>query len=1025
MHEIGEAARSIAMMLGSLIDALAGARIVGDPNVTVRAVRSDSRAVEPGDVYVAVRGIRADGHAFVATAIERGAVAVVVEHPLEVAVPQVIVPDGAVALGVLIGRALGDPAQAMTLIGVTGTNGKTTTTYLVESLLVAAGAQPGVIGTVEYRWRDAAGEPHRIDAPYTTPTPQVLHETFAMMRAAGCTHVVMEVSSFALSMARVAGVRFAVGAFSNLTQDHLDVHGSMAEYRRAKRLLFSDHLAARRGAAAAGTAVVNIDDPEAEGMAAAAPGPVLRVSADGKPADVRVVAQRSTVRGITARIATPHGELAIESRPLIGHYNVANLALAVGIGEALGLTHEAIAHGIAELPGVPGRVERVANPADLDIFVDYAHTPDALRNVLTALRPLTRRRLICVFGCGGDRDPTKRPKMGAEVAELADLGVVTSDNPRTEDPRAIIDQILAGIPRPFAVDADRARAIRAAIGEAVPGDVVVIAGKGHEDYQIVGTTKHHFDDREQAAAAVAAREVWSVAALASDAAGTARGDAAIHRIVIDSRIAAPGDLYVALRGETHDGHAFCGAAIEAGAAAVMVERAVDVAAPAITVGDSRLALGALARAHRRRWRGRLIAITGSSGKTTTKELTRAALALLGPTHAADGSLNNESGVPLTVLSLRDVHAFGVIEMGMRGAGQIEYLTRIAEPDVAVVVNAGTAHIELLGSTDAIAAAKAEIWLGLRDGGTIVRPAGDDRLAAWATRHRPDARQLTFGEAGADVAVIGYRPTDTGGELELEVLGRRRRLTLGLVGKHAALDACAALAAALAAAGGADAAGHAATDATTDAMIDHALRGLARARPAAMRGEVVEIAGRKLIVDCYNANPASMTAALHALAERARPEAQPQGHGHDLSHGTTAVAVLGDMLELGAHGPDAHHAIGTLARELHVGVVALGTLGAAIAESAGGELAADPGDAAARALARTRPGDWILLKASRGMRLERVLAAIKAAPEATTDAAATDAAATDAAATDATAPEATTEAAPTEAAAPEATTEART
>src|SRR5262245_19350473 len=471
------------MILGTLIDDLAGARVLGEAGVAIRAVRNDSRAIEPGDVYVAVRGMRADGHAFVPAAIERGAAAVVVEHRLDVAVPQVIVADGAAALGVLVARSLGDPAKAMTLIGITGTNGKTTTTYLVESMLAAAGARPGVIGTVEYRWRGRDGERVVRDAPLTTPPPQVLHETFAAMRDAGTTHVVMEVSSAALVMERLAGVAFTVAAFSNLTQDHLDVHPSMAAYRDAKRLLFSHHLGAPPRA---GVAVVNIDDPEGAGMAAAAPGPVLRVSSEGLPAELRVVEQRSTIRGITARLATPSGDLAIEARPLIGHYNVANLALAIGVGEALGLPHDAIARGIAELPGVPGRVERVPNAADLDIFVDYAHTPDALRNVLSALRPLTRRRLICVFGCGGDRDPTKRPRMGAEVAELADLAVVTSDNPRTEDPRAIVEQILAGMPRPFAVDVDRARAIRAAISEAVPGDVVVIAGKGHEDYQIVG-----------------------------------------------------------------------------------------------------------------------------------------------------------------------------------------------------------------------------------------------------------------------------------------------------------------------------------------------------------------------------------------------------------------------------------------------------------------------------------------------------------------------------------------------------------
>jgi MurE/MurF fusion protein len=969
------------MTLGNLIAPLAGARVIGDAGVTVRAVRSDSRAIEPGDVYVAVRGIRADGHAFVTAAIERGAAAVVVERQLEVAVPQVIVADGAVALGVLIGRALGDPARAMTLIGITGTNGKTTTTYLVESILAAAGARPGVIGTVEYRWRGRNGEPITKEAPFTTPTPQVLHETFAAMRDAGTTHVVMEVSSAALAMERLAGITFAVAAFSNLTQDHLDVHGTMAAYRDAKRRLFADHLAG-------GTAVLNIDDPEGDGMAAAAPGRVLRVSAMGRAADLRVTEHQSTVRGITARIATPRGEISLSAPPLIGHYNVANLALAVGIGEALSLSHEVIARGIAELPGVPGRVERVPNAADLDIFVDYAHTPDALHNVLSALRPLTRRRLICVFGAGGDRDPTKRPKMGAEVAALADLAVVTSDNPRTEDPRTIVDQILAGVPRPFAVDVDRGRAIRAAISEAVPGDVVVIAGKGHEDYQIIGTTKHHFDDREQAAAAVDLREARALDDVALDAQGSVvdhessgpsrgavpdtLGATPLHRVVIDSRIAAPGDLYVAIRGEIHDGHAFCQAAVAAGASAIMVDQAVGVDAPTILVSDTRLALGALAHAHRRRWAGTLIAITGSAGKTTTKELTRAALALAGPTHAADGSLNNETGVPLTVLGLRAFHAFGVLEMGMRGAGQIEYLTRLAEPDVAIVVNAGSAHIELLGSTDAIAAAKAEIWLGLRDGGTIVRPVEDDRLAALARRHRPDARHVTFGEHGADIALTGYRPVGdiagggatagdagghhrtihAGGELTLDVFGARHTCVLGLVGKHAAIDACAALAGALAA----------------GASIDQALRGLARATPPAMRGEVIDVAGRQVIVDCYNANPASMAAALDTLAERAR------GQGQDKA----ALAVVGDMLELGSHAPEAHRAIGERARELGLGVIALGDHAATVVAAAGGaaEPATTPADAAARALARTQPGDWILLKASRGMRLERVLAAMR-------------------------------------------------
>ena len=922
------------MDLQALIDGLEGARLVGDGRVAIRAVRGDSRQVGAGDLFVAVRGRRVDGHDFVPQVIAQGAAAVVVERELPgVAVPQVIVPDPSRALGVLIGRTLGTPAARLTMVGITGTNGKTTCTYLAESVLAAAGARVGVIGTVNYRWGGQTFE-----APYTTPTPETLHGALAGMVGAGCTHAVMEVTSSALAMDRVAGIDFAVAAFTNLTQDHLDVHGSMEAYRAAKRRLFADHLAA------GGTAVVDVDDPEGAGMAAAAhPRRVLRVSIrPDADAEIRVVELDSSVAGIRARIATPRGELEVRARPLLGAYNVANLALVVGIGEALGLPHDVIARGIDQLPGVPGRVERVPNDAGLDVLVDYAHTPDALRNVLGALRPLTRRRLICVFGCGGDRDPTKRPLMGAAVAELADLPVVTSDNPRTEDPRAILDMILPAVPRPFFVDPDRRTAIRAAIAEATPGDIVLIAGKGHEDYQILGTTKIHFDDREEAAAAIALRPRFE--------AGTAR-------VVIDSRIVAPGDLYVAIRGERFDGHDFCAAAVAAGAAAVMVERdkKVTVAgAHVIEVGDTRVALGEMAKAHRRRWGAggadrQLVAVTGSAGKTTTKDLIRAALSPVAATHAATGSLNNETGVPLTLLGLRDHHRFAVIEMGMRGKGQIDYLTKIAEPDVAVVVNAGTAHIELLGSTDAIADAKSEIYAGAR---TAIAPADDPRLVDRARRLAADARLLTFGEApGADVRLVEYQPSGAGGAvLVVDVVGEPRTLHLPLVGRHNAIDACCALAAALAA----------------GAPLDAALAGLARARPAHMRGEIVELGGRHVIVDCYNANPASMAAALKTLAELAPRR---------------GVAVVGDMLELGDHAEGAHRDVGRLAAELGLGVIALGRWKDVVGAAAGAALAGttdDPAEAARAALAATAPGDWILVKASRGMRLERVVDAMKEA-----------------------------------------------
>jgi len=925
------------MNLATLIQGLPDAQLVGDGTVAVAAVRGDSRAIEPGDLFVAVRGRRTDGHGFIAQVIERGAAAVVVDHEIAgVAVPQVIVPDTSRALGVLIGRVLGDPARRMTLIGITGTNGKTTSTYLIESMLAAAGVTAGVMGTVNYRWRGVTHE-----APYTTPTPETLHGALAGMATDGCTHAVMEVTSSALEMDRVIGLGFRVAAFTNLTQDHLDVHGTMEQYRAAKQRLFADHLTAD------GVAVVNVDDPEGAGMVTAAGAHrVLRVSIrPDADAEIKVVECESSVDGIRARITTPRGELSIRSRPLVGAYNVANLALVVGIGEALGLDHDAIARGIEAVPGVPGRVERVLNDEGLDILVDYAHTPDALRNVLGALRPLVRRRLICVFGCGGDRDPTKRPLMGAAVAELADLAIVTSDNPRTEDPRAIIDMILPAVSDPFFVDPDRRTAIRAAIAEATPGDIVLIAGKGHEDYQILGTTKIHFDDREEAAEACALRPRFP-------------GDTT--RVVIDSRVVAPGDLYVAIKGERFDGHDFCRAAVDAGARAVMIERGrrVDAgAARILEVDDTRLALGELAREHRRWWASsngdtRLVAITGSAGKTTTKDLTAAALARGGATHAARGSLNNETGVPLTLLGLRVHHRFAVIEMGMRGVGQIAYLVGFAEPDVAAVVNAGTAHIELLRSTDAIADAKSEIYAGAT---IAVAPADDPRLIERA--RAAAAMSVTFGEGpGAAVRLAEYRATGPdGADLVIEVNGALHNVHLPLVGRHNAIDATCAIACAIAA----------------GEPLELALAGLAHARPAHMRTEVVELGGRHVIVDCYNANPASMAAALRTLAELAGPLSDGRAH---------AVAVVGDMLELGEHAEAAHAEVGRLAASLDLPVVALGAwkhvVGAATGRPALAWATDDPAIAARQALAQTEPGDWILVKASRGMRLERVIDAMR-------------------------------------------------
>lgn len=498
------------------------AALEATPDLPVAHVRDDSRAVRPGDVFVAVAGHKDDGLGFVDEALAQGAVAVVsdatgarrqtVEATVRAAGAQFVpVGNARAALGHMLARFFG-ALERLRLMAVTGTNGKTTTTYVVEAMLRAAGRRPGVLGTVEYRY---AGRSEA--APLTTPGPALLHDWLSRMANAGCSDVVLEASSHALHQDRLAGCTFAVAALTNVTQDHLDYHGTMAAYFDAKARLFTELLAPD------GVGVMFVDREDGRQMGARTRARVLKVatSADAAGrADVWVGPRRLDGGGVAATVHTPSGAFELRSR-LVGDYNLANLVLSAGMAFGAGLPLEAIAAGVRDLPGVPGRLEVVENQAGVLCVVDYAHTPDALERALEALRPLTAGRLMTVFGCGGDRDPTKRPIMGRIAAQMADVAIATSDNPRTEDPLRILDMILEGIEGTaavrrspaelasgatgFTVEPDRRAAIALAVNAARPGDVVLIAGKGHEDYQIVGTQKLHFDDRQEARAAFSAR----------------------------------------------------------------------------------------------------------------------------------------------------------------------------------------------------------------------------------------------------------------------------------------------------------------------------------------------------------------------------------------------------------------------------------------------------------------------------------------------------------------------------------------
>ena len=448
----------------------------------------DTRTMEPGCLFVALPGYKTDGHKYIAQALEQGAAAVLCQHPPEGEGPWLVTPDARAALAAVSANWFGHPARDMTLLAVTGTNGKTTTTYLLKAMLEGVlGARVGLIGTNQNMVGEEVLPAHR-----TTPESYEVQQLLREMADAGCTHVVMEASSHALVLHRLDGLRFRAGIFTNLTQDHLDFHGTMEAYRDAKGLLFRQ----------SDTAVLNLDDEAGRYFARTVAVPRLTYSerrdeADLTAKNLRLFPDRVEFEAVAA------GAISRVRLPIPGGFTVYNALGVLTCGLALGLPLADCADALAKAPGVKGRIEVVPVPADFAVIIDYAHTPDALENILTTVRDFTAGRVICLFGCGGDRDRTKRPQMGAIAGSLADVAVVTSDNPRTEEPEAIIRDILPGLEGTAAevvVEPDRRAAIRRALSLAKPGDTVVLAGKGHETYQEVGTQVLHLDEREEVAA---------------------------------------------------------------------------------------------------------------------------------------------------------------------------------------------------------------------------------------------------------------------------------------------------------------------------------------------------------------------------------------------------------------------------------------------------------------------------------------------------------------------------------------------
>ncbi|MDF2862781.1 MAG: UDP-N-acetylmuramoyl-tripeptide--D-alanyl-D-alanine ligase [Achromobacter mucicolens] len=903
-------------------------------------LKLDSRDIEPGDVFVACPGLSSDGRLYIDKALALGASAVLFEAPATDAVlaasagtPMLAVTGLRALLGELGDTWYGRPSAALAVVAVTGTNGKTSSVQWIAHALSRNEKACGTIGTLGAVLPDG----QTLGGSLTTPDVLTVHRTLAAMRDAGAKAVAMEASSIGIEQGRMDGVRIALAAFTNLTRDHLDYHVTMERYEAAKARLFS-----WPGLTAA---VINADDEAGRRMLAALPEGVspmgYSLSDDPAiPAAMRARDLQATSQGQIFTLVSPHGEAQIVTR-LLGAHNVSNLLLVAGVLYKLGLPFAQIARELAATDPVDGRLQTVEPAVSLPahaargplVVVDYAHTPDALSRALLALRAVATARsgrLVCLFGCGGERDPGKRPVMGAIAAELADHVVVSSDNPRTESPEAIVQQILAGIPEAVRADVevDRARAILQTIWAASPEDVVLLAGKGHETYQDIGGEKLPFDDREWARVALLLQQTPGVST--------------------DTRRIGEGELFVALVGENFDAHDYLDQAASRGACAALVaHRVADAGLTQLVVGDTRVALTRIGAAWRSRFSLPVVAVAGSNGKTTTKEMISAMLAEWqgeAGRLATAGNLNNDIGVPLTLLRLRPEHRAAVFELGMNHPGEIAQLAAIAAPTVALVTNAQREHQEFMHTVEAVARENGAAITALPADGIAVYPGDEPYSAIWDTLAAP-RRVLRFGlQPGLDVYAE---------QIIAEVDATRCRvvtpvgvadLTLPVAGLHNLRNALAAIASAIAA----------------GAPLETAVRALAGFSPVAGRMQHKRMSdGTLLIDDTYNANPDSVRAAIDVLARIAG----------------TRVLVLGDMGEVGDNGPAMHVEVGNYARE-H-GLDAFITLGeasrAAAAAFGPGAHACASVDEVVAALRGLRPS-CVLVKGSRFMRMERVVTA---------------------------------------------------
>lgn len=918
-------------------------------NLKFSSITADSRKVQPGALFLAYPGVHSDGRNYIAQAIQAGAAAVAWESKGFAWNPAWQVANiGVAGLKDQVGEIAADyyaqPSQKLSMIGVTGTNGKTSVSQWIAQAMTVIDQKTAVIGTIGNGFVGAQNA-----ASNTTPDAILLQGMLADYLTEGAKAVAMEVSSHGLHQGRVNSVQFDVAVLTNLSRDHLDYHETMEEYAAAKELLFTWP--------SLGMSVINADDEFGQRIA-------KKLKAQGKSlltygvnqGDVRATDLQLHEHGLTIQVSTPQGDAEVNA-PVLGRFNAYNVLAVLTTLLALKVSLSDAVAAIAKIKPVAGRMQQFGGDDKPLVVVDYAHTPDALEKVLATLREQVQGKLICVFGCGGDRDAGKRPLMGAVAAKLADGVIVTSDNPRSENPASIIAQVVSGIDKAYVAEADRATAIKHAVQSARSGDIVLVAGKGHEDYQEIAGVKMPFSDAAVVLAALgAAGPMMKLSEAATALNAALLGDDAVFGSVgSDSRNIEAGQLFVALKGANFDGNAFAAAAINTGAAAVLVSDAATTARPALVVDDTHRALGELAKYWRSKFSAPVIGVTGSNGKTTTKEMLTAILAAatgdVNKVHATYGNLNNDIGLPLTLLKIKPSHEYVVAEMGMNHLGEIDYLTHIAKPNVAVINNANTAHIGELGSRENIACAKGEIFAGLQDGGVAVINADNDFADYWKTLNT-GRKVVTFGLHQPSDVTASYKEQAGVSQVNLTTPNGQVGFELKVEGVHNISNALAASAAAYAL-------GISNADIAAGLQNFGGVYGRLQ-RKAAMNDAV-------LIDDTYNANPDSMKAAIDVLAKQAGEK----------------ILVLGDMGELGADAEKMHAEIGAYAKASGLAkLYCLGELSKAMvtAFGVGAQHFESPEAVAAAVLPQLNNNSIVLVKGSRFMRMERVVSLLVAKPQ---------------------------------------------